>query len=269
MTTDSERAWNYYGNEDPYFGVLTADRFRRETLDEAAREEFFDSGRRYVAEALATVADHVLPGFRPTRALDFGCGVGRLLIPLAEHADDVVGVDVSEGMLAEAERNLERAGVSNCILVRSDDALSQVQGTFDLIHSSMVFQHIPPSKGEQLVQAMLDRLEPGGVGVLDFTYGYASSSRSWRRWLNTLYQKVPVLHGVRNLARGERFGKPLMQMNTYDLNTIMGLLQEAGCVDVHVGFTERLAYRLPLHAVILYFRRPELVAADANRAGSA
>jgi 2-polyprenyl-3-methyl-5-hydroxy-6-metoxy-1,4-benzoquinol methylase len=267
VTTDSDRVWKYYGHVDPYFGVLTADRFRRETFDQAAREEFFDSGRRYITETLATVGDRLLPGFRPTRALDFGCGVGRLLIPLAEQADYVVGVDVSEGMLAEAERNLERAGVSNYTLVMSDDALSQVEGTFDLIHSSMVFQHIPPSRGETIVQAMLDRLEAGGVGVLDFTYAYARGSRSWRSSLNTLYQRVPILHGIRNLARGERFGNPLMQMNTYDLNRIMCLLQEAGCPDAHVILTERLAYRLPLYAVILYFRRSELPAADVNRPG--
>ncbi len=40
---------------------------------------------------------------RPSRALDLGCGPGKIAIRLADHFDEVVAVDRSAAMLAEAE----------------------------------------------------------------------------------------------------------------------------------------------------------------------
>ena len=44
MPTDSDRDWKLIGALDPYFGVLTEERFRRANLDEKALAEFFASG---------------------------------------------------------------------------------------------------------------------------------------------------------------------------------------------------------------------------------
>ena len=45
------------------------------------------------------------------RALEIGCGPGRLMLPLSAHFHEIHGVDVSERMVRLAERNL--AGVPN------------------------------------------------------------------------------------------------------------------------------------------------------------
>src|SRR4051812_38611679 len=111
MSTD--HAWKQWGEKDPYFGVLTADKFRRHNLTAEAKAEFLDSGRGHVEYVLAMLRKHIDPAFAPRRVLDFGCGVGRLVIPFAREADEVVGVDVSEGMLAEARRNCDDAGARN------------------------------------------------------------------------------------------------------------------------------------------------------------
>jgi 2-polyprenyl-3-methyl-5-hydroxy-6-metoxy-1,4-benzoquinol methylase len=50
-----------------------------------------------------TIRRHFVPNFKPSSVLDYGCGVGRLLIPLAERCECVVGVDVSDTMLREAQ----------------------------------------------------------------------------------------------------------------------------------------------------------------------
>src|SRR5690348_7043245 len=106
--SNSDHTWQYWGHHDPYFGVLTDPSFGRARLDEDARTRFFASGKDYVDFALTTVKQRLDPQFRPSRALDFGCGVGRLTIPLARICDSVVGVDVAEGMLAEARANAEK-----------------------------------------------------------------------------------------------------------------------------------------------------------------
>ena len=53
------------------------------------------------------------PDFERRAALDYGCGVGRLTLPLAERCEHVYGVDVSPSMLREAARNAARMGLPN------------------------------------------------------------------------------------------------------------------------------------------------------------
>ena len=90
---------------------------------------------------------HLDPSFSPKSVLDFGCGTGRLVIPLAEIADYVLGLDVSESMLWEARKNCKAHALNNVQLLKSDDTLSCLDGCFDFIHSFIVFQHIPVKRG--------------------------------------------------------------------------------------------------------------------------
>src|SRR5262245_52813045 len=48
----------------------------------------------------------------PGRLLDLGCGTGRLLVPFAHRGFDVVGVDLSEEMLAVAAAKVQAAGMT-------------------------------------------------------------------------------------------------------------------------------------------------------------
>ncbi len=75
----------------------------------------YDSGRRYSPEILQHWLDlfstHV-PKDRVSRIIDLGCGTGRYSEPLAVHFEaEVVGVDPSEKMLAEARRKTVHRGV--------------------------------------------------------------------------------------------------------------------------------------------------------------
>jgi 2-polyprenyl-3-methyl-5-hydroxy-6-metoxy-1,4-benzoquinol methylase len=105
--------------KDSYWAVLTSERFRRGNLSDAAVRDFFESGVRNVEVVFDTVRRRLDADFTPRSVLDFGCGVGRVLLPLAERCDRVVGVDVSETMLAEAREHCRRRGLPNVHLVRS------------------------------------------------------------------------------------------------------------------------------------------------------
>lgn len=113
--------------------MYTADKYRAENLDESALAEFFRSGAENMDYILKNIREHLDGGFQPTRALDFGCGVGRITIPMARICPQVVGVDVADSMLEEARRNCIRNAVGNVELVKSDDRLSRVPGKFDLV----------------------------------------------------------------------------------------------------------------------------------------
>src|SRR5215217_7336394 len=140
---DTDAEWEKFGRLDSYFGVASAEKFHTAALNPAALQEFFDSGRAHVDEVFGLIRKHSRPDFRPQRALDFGCGVGRITIPLAEVCDQVVGVDVSASMLDEARKHCSRHQVNNVELLPSDDALTAAPGTFDFVHSFIVLQHIP------------------------------------------------------------------------------------------------------------------------------
>ena len=64
--------------------------------DGEAVDRFFASGRDTTAWMLDQVAGE-LPG--RDLALEIGCGIGRLLIPMARRFSRVIGVDVAPTML--------------------------------------------------------------------------------------------------------------------------------------------------------------------------
>ena len=99
---DSDSHWERFGEQDPYFGVLSSEEFKSNRLDDATREIFFVSGEEHVDHVFTTIKTHITPDFHASKALDFGCGVGRIIIPLAKRCDEAVGVDVSIAMLEEA-----------------------------------------------------------------------------------------------------------------------------------------------------------------------
>jgi tRNA/tmRNA/rRNA uracil-C5-methylase (TrmA/RlmC/RlmD family) len=73
--------------------VLSEKKFRKENV-ELNRKEFFESGAEYVSGTVATAVRH-FGQLNKESALDFGSGVGRVTIPLAQHFKKVVGVEIS------------------------------------------------------------------------------------------------------------------------------------------------------------------------------
>jgi 2-polyprenyl-3-methyl-5-hydroxy-6-metoxy-1,4-benzoquinol methylase len=245
----TDRAWQEWGRQDPYFAVLTDQALHQTRLTPQALTAFFHSGEVHIGGVLDTIRRHLDPAFRPGRALDFGTGVGRLLFPLAAVADTVVGVDVSSAMLAEAQKHVEARGLSNVTLVQSDDALSHVAGSFDLVHSFLVLQHVPVARGERLIRRLVELLAPGGVAALHVPYARAASPlRQVATWLRL---SVPGAHGLLNRLRGAPWRQPPMQMNVYELGRLYGLFETSGIAHVHARFTRDGDYR----GVMLYAQK--------------
>ena len=230
MSTDTD--WDKWGETDPYFGVLSSDEYRAGNLSEEHRAKFFDSGSDYIDRMLATVREHLDSDFEPVSALDFGCGVGRLVIPLANVATTVVGVDVSDHMLAESASNCVQRKVENVSFVKSDDDLTQLQGSFDLIHSCLVLQHIPTKRGMKLIEALLCHLQPGGVVAIQFYY--RCDAPKWIRALVKLRYKLPIANMVRNILRGQPWREPAMQLHTYSLEEITSKLKAVGANSIYL-----------------------------------
>jgi SAM-dependent methyltransferase len=229
----TDHAWEEWGRRDPYYGVITHPKFRRNALTDDAKREFFASSETHAQYILSTIRKHINPDFSPRRILDFGCGVGRLLVAFAAIADEVVGVDVSASMLEEARRNCDQRQLKNVLLVPSDDEVSAVSGSFDLIHSFIVFQHIPVERGRLIFTNLIRRLRPGGIAAVHLTY-------SKSRFADThgvsppkpLTRAVPVSPEIRDGA------DPEMQMNPYNMNEMLFLMQRHGVQQFYTDFSD-------------------------------
>jgi ubiquinone/menaquinone biosynthesis C-methylase UbiE len=247
---DVDRAWEYYGSEDPYYGVLTREEFRKGHLTPEARNRFFQSGQQHVDWITSVLRQDFDASFHSANALDFGCGVGRVLIPLAKVCEAVTGVDASAAMIAEARNNCSQCGLQNVSLVAGEEAFSRLKGPFDLIHSFIVFQHIPTRRGESILKELIGMLQEGGFGVLHFTY--YTRRPLIRKWLIELSKVFPALYGLRNMIVGRPYREPMMQMNEYNLNHILRMLQEAGCARCRVDFTQHNSEN---YGVVLFFQK--------------
>lgn len=222
----TDRDWEAWGQNDPYYGVLSKEDFRIDALSADTRQAFFDSGEQHVDALLHTIRNTFCADFRPQRSLDFGCGVGRLLIPLARRSDHATGVDVSPSMLAEAARNCAAFNITNVELVASDDSLSEARGEYDLIHSHIVFAHIDPRRGTAIIEALAARVRVGGFIAVQVLY--SCNATPWKRGLVKLRYRLPVVNALRNLMRGRPLREPAMQLHVYDLPKLMRMLRQAG-----------------------------------------
>jgi SAM-dependent methyltransferase len=270
MTTDTE--WQAWGIRDPYFAVLTHPKYRTDSLTPDAKLEFFASGRRTVNTVLETCRGYFGAHFAPQRVLDFGCGVGRLSIPFAAQAREVVGMDVAESMLAEARLNCQAQDCHNVALVLSDDALSRATGQFDLVYSAIVLQHIEVARGRKLFAELVGKVIPGGCGAIQVTFAWekyeaefgvvpdrpavpsARNGRNsqtkafWRR----VFERLGVL---RTAPVIEPLPDPEMQMNYYNLSQLMFILEQAGVQRVFSTFTNHGGAL----GVFMYFQKPPQV----------
>lgn len=222
MSDDADDAWKELARREPYFAVLTDRSFLRSNLDETTRRRFFESGEADVDALLATVRSE-LPGFTPRSALDFGCGVGRLTIPLARRMTRAVGCDVAQEMLEEAETNARSAKLTN---VRFVDRLTRLgEQRFDLVCSLIVFQHIPPRVGLEILTQLLRFLAPGGVAAIHFVLRRPGSLP--RRLGRQLRARLPFVHRALARMEGDDLGLPYMQMNAYDGRQIVRRIIDA------------------------------------------
>jgi arsenite methyltransferase len=104
--------------------------------------------------------------------IDLGCGKGTDLIRLREavgEQGEVYGLDISDGMLARARKNMEKFGYANVRLVRSELEQLQVEsGIADLVISNCTINH---ASNKRAVWAEIKRvLKKGGRFVVSDIY---------------------------------------------------------------------------------------------------
>lgn len=93
----------------------------------------------YWLEFFGKVADNIVRDLRPAKVLDAGCAMGFLVEALRERGVDAWGIDVSEYAISQVHES-----VQDYCEIRS--LAEPIAGSYDLIVSIEVLEHIPPAE---------------------------------------------------------------------------------------------------------------------------
>jgi ubiquinone/menaquinone biosynthesis C-methylase UbiE len=118
---------------------------------------------------------------RAWRALEIGCGPGRLVKPLSRHFGEIHGVDVSDEMIRLARERVSEVPHAHFHATDGASLGLFADASFEFIYSYAVFQHIPSREVVLEYMHEIRRvLKPGGVFHGQFNgLAHASDTNTW------------------------------------------------------------------------------------------
>ena len=206
------RHWDRFGADDPLWAILTAPDKRHGRWEIG---EFFATGTSEINRVLSTSAEVIGRPLRTGRALDFGCGVGRLTQALAAHFDLVDGVDIAASMIEQARRLDHHPGQCTYHVNEQPDLTLFADDTFDFAYTAHVLQHMDPALAAGYVRELVRVLRPGGVLVFQVTTQPATGATE--ALPDDAYRAdVRLLDAPRKLAAGRTARVRVQVTNTSD-----------------------------------------------------
>ncbi len=184
--------WRALGQSDPFWSVLSHDEFRGANLTEEALDAFYHSGESSAGLIDLFAARNNTPPPRGV-CVDFGCGVGRVAMHLAERFDKVIAVDISEGNLRQCGEMAARRGLSNieCRLLLSPDDLSQLPDV-DFVYSVIALQHNTPPIQKFMLDMLLSKIKNGGGFLFQTQTFYHDDAFDVETYLNSPINEMDV-----------------------------------------------------------------------------
>jgi SAM-dependent methyltransferase len=193
------KVWTHLGSTDPFWSVLTYDRYRvSNSPDAGAMASFYEGGQVDKDYLMAALSRN---GFEPANfdtLAEYGCGLGRTTRWLASTFRKIKAFDVSESHLSAASDHLASIGLSNVDFVHvSRPADLEKLQEIDLFFSMIVLQHNPPPIILDILQQAFTGLSARGVAVFQVpthseTYRFGLSEY----WRNVAPKKAMEIHFV-------------------------------------------------------------------------
>jgi ubiquinone/menaquinone biosynthesis C-methylase UbiE len=210
--SDLQFDWNELAATDPLWAILAEPNAQgnRWPID-----QFMQTGKQEIDDFL-THTSRLGVHMERRRALDFGCGVGRLTQALANHFDEVFGVDISPRMLELAAGYNRRGNRCRYFLNAADNLSLFGDHHFDLVYSRITLQHMPPRYSKKYIKEFLRLLFPEGLLVFQLPSHFADPSKvlHLKRRIRHL-APTPVLRlyrRARRLPGVEMYGIPQEQL---------------------------------------------------------
>jgi 2-polyprenyl-3-methyl-5-hydroxy-6-metoxy-1,4-benzoquinol methylase len=192
-----EHSWEELGKTEPYWSVLSHNKFLLANIEQN-KDDFFASGRTGVELFTAALRRMGITdlSLHPT-CLEYGCGLGRLTIWLADLFEGIVACDISQPHLDAARIMLDQRGISNVSLIRTNsvDAVRHLPG-FDVFFSLIVLQHNPPPVAMYILFRLLEKLNCDGLAYFQiptYRFGYHFDAN---RYINSESSLGMEMHAV-------------------------------------------------------------------------
>lgn len=115
-------------------------------------------------EVLNFLFEHLGPPSKGKKLLELGCGTGLFTLPMLKEGFKVTAVDISEGMLSELRKKLDREMLTGTTVVKAD--VEGFQGTgelFDGVYGIGLLEYLK-SPVDAICRAV-KLLRPGGIAV--------------------------------------------------------------------------------------------------------
>lgn len=159
--SEIQKNWDDLGNRDPFYAIASKKGKKDGKWD---KQEFFQTGIDEIEYIMKEIKQLNIK-ISHTRALDFGCGVGRITQPLLTYFDNVDGVDISPSMIEIANSYNKCEDKIHYYLNNKNSLGIFKNGTYDFIYSTEVLQHMHPQYQEDYLLEFLRILSPDGLLV--------------------------------------------------------------------------------------------------------
>lgn len=199
-----QKNWDNLGKNDSLWSILTLPDKKGKKWHV---DEFFESGEKQIKEVMQYV-DSLNIMINRRRALDFGCGVGRLTLPLSYYFDEVCGVDIAPSMIELAKKYSHRGEKCKYFLNDVNDLKLFLDNSFDFIYSDITLQHMRPRYSKDYIKEFLRLLSPHGLLIFQLP----SHPLSFTKKLILLIKRIiptPLLDLYRKVIYGDQ---PIMEM---------------------------------------------------------
>ena len=156
-----QQNWDACGRLDPLWAILSRPGKTNNRWD---KDEFFTTGVGELGDVL-TYLESI--GVRPKRgrALEFGCGVGRITQALCEYFPHCTGIDIAPSMIELARRYNRFGDKCEYVVNHTDDLRIFPDDRFDFVYSRLVLQHMLPEYAKKYIAEFFRVLAPGGIAV--------------------------------------------------------------------------------------------------------
>ncbi|HSW48795.1 MAG TPA: methyltransferase domain-containing protein [Bryobacteraceae bacterium] len=150
--------WNRRAREDANYYVAFGRREQEQAEFEATAADVVRDLTRELRH-LGRPADHLA-----MKALEIGCGPGRVMLPMSRRFREIHGVDISGEMIRQARERLSQSPNAHAHVNSGLDLKGFADESFDFAYSYAVFQHIPSR--EVVLNYLREAwrvLKPGGL----------------------------------------------------------------------------------------------------------
>lgn len=180
--TDTRRFWDAGSAfEARYRRICSSPEFDA-AADEFQLEALWD---RETAAALPRILSGI-PLSSDWTCLEIGCGIGRLIKPIAARCERVIGVDLSQRMVAWSRSYLAETANAEVILNNGRTLEGVADASIDFVYSHLAFQHITLFEVvESYLREIARVLRPGGYCRI----------QNWRD------QPKPVIESIKDCVR--------------------------------------------------------------------